>query len=83
MAEYSPALFASLVGELLGVGPDEVGPVAALGAVSIALFRPLLLLTWPPISAQRGGSGRGCFSSCSSATSHSPPWRPFPWLARY
>ena len=47
--EYSPAVYALLFGELLGVGEDEILPVAILGTVSVAttvaLFRPLLLDT--------------------------------------
>ena len=47
--EYSPAVYALLFGELLGVGDAEVAPVACIGALSIAatvaLFRPLLLCT--------------------------------------
>lgn len=58
--EYSPAVYALLFGELLGIGRAELVPVTALGAVSIAftvaLFRPLLLDTISPdLSAARGG----------------------------
>jgi zinc/manganese transport system permease protein len=45
--EYSQAVYALLFGEVLGVSNEDLGPVAVLSAVSIALivmlFRPLLL----------------------------------------
>ena len=51
-SEYSPAVYALLFGEPLGVGDDEILPVVLLGAASVAttvvLFRPLLLDTVSP-----------------------------------
>lgn len=45
--EYFQAIYALLFGEALGVSDADLGPVAALGAVSVVLivvlFRPLLL----------------------------------------
>jgi zinc/manganese transport system permease protein len=45
--EYSQGLYALLFGEVLGIAPGEIAPVAAIGAALITataiLFRPLLL----------------------------------------
>ena len=53
--EYFQAVYALLFGEVLGVSNEDLGPVAALGAVSVALvvilFRPLLLNS---VSAELG-----------------------------
>jgi zinc/manganese transport system permease protein len=53
--EYFQAVYALLFGEVLGVSNEDLGPVAALGAVSVALvvilFRPLLLSS---VSAELG-----------------------------
>ena len=50
--EYFQAVYALLFGEVLGVGAQALGPVAALSALSIglivALFRPLLLNSVSP-----------------------------------
>lgn len=50
--EYFQAVYALLFGETLGVGAADLGPVAALSALSIALivalFRPLLLSSVSP-----------------------------------
>jgi zinc/manganese transport system permease protein len=50
--EYFQAVYALLFGEVLGVGSEDLGPVAALSTVSIALivmlFRPLLLSSVSP-----------------------------------
>ena len=58
--EYSPAVYALLFGELLGVTRDELLPVGGLAIVSVALtaalFRPLLLETISPELA----TVRGC-----------------------
>lgn len=57
--EYAPAVTALLFGELLGIARAELVPVGLLAVVSvaltIALFRPLLLETISPeLSAARG-----------------------------
>jgi zinc/manganese transport system permease protein len=45
--EYSQEVFSLLFGEVLGVGADEIAPIAILSALSVAaiavMFRPLLL----------------------------------------
>jgi zinc/manganese transport system permease protein len=50
--EYFQAVYALLFGEVLGVSNADLGPVAGLGAVSVALvvilFRPLLLSSVSP-----------------------------------
>lgn len=61
--EYSPAVYALLFGELLGVTSQEIVPVGLLGAASVAatvaLFRPLLLDTISPtLGAARGTQPR-------------------------
>ncbi len=57
--EYSQAVYALLFGELLGVGSGEILPVALIGATSVALtlalFRPLLLDTVSPDLAAAHG----------------------------
>ena len=62
-SEYSPAVYALLFGEVLGVSSSDLLPVAALSAVAVALtvvlFRPLLLSSVAPELAQaRGVSNR-------------------------
>ena len=58
--EYSQAVYALLFGEVLGVSNEDLGPVAALSAVSVALivmlFRPLLLSSVSP----ELGEARAC-----------------------
>ncbi len=45
--EYSQSLYSLLFGEVLGIAPGEIAPVAAIGAAligaTVILFRPLLL----------------------------------------
>jgi zinc/manganese transport system permease protein len=57
--EYFQAIYALLFGEVLGVGAAELGPVAALSAVSVALivalFRPLLLSSVSPELGEANG----------------------------
>jgi zinc/manganese transport system permease protein len=57
--EYFQAVYALLFGEVLGVGAQDLGPVAALSALSIAmivaLFRPLLLSSVSPELAETIG----------------------------
>jgi zinc/manganese transport system permease protein len=57
--EYEPQLYSLLFGEVLGVNTEQLLPVAALGAVSIAgivlLYRPLMLSSVvPDVSQARG-----------------------------
>src|SRR5579871_423206 len=61
--EYFQAIYALLFGEVLGVSSQELAPIAALGAASIALiavlFRPLLLnAVSPELGEARGVSAR-------------------------
>ena len=61
--EYFQAVYALLFGEVLGVSNADLGPVAVLGAVSVALivilFRPLLLSSVSPeLGEARGVSAR-------------------------
>jgi zinc/manganese transport system permease protein len=61
--EYFQAVYALLFGEVLGVSSEDLGPVAVLSAVSIALivtlFRPLLLSSVSPeLGEARGVSAR-------------------------
>jgi zinc/manganese transport system permease protein len=61
--EYFQAVYALLFGEVLGVSSAEIGPVALLGVVSVALivilFRPLLLSSVSPeLGEARGVSAR-------------------------
>jgi hypothetical protein len=61
--EYFQAVYALLFGQVLGVSNADLGPVAVLGAVSVALivilFRPLLLSSVSPELAEvRGVSAR-------------------------
>ena len=57
--EYFQAVYALLFGEVLGVGAQDLGPLTALSAVSIALtvalFRPLLLSSISPELAETMG----------------------------
>ena len=61
--EYSQAVYALLFGQVLGVSNADLGPIAAVSAISIALmamlYRPLLLSSLSPELAEaRGVSGR-------------------------
>ena len=61
--EYFQAVYALLFGEVLGVSSEDLGPVVALSAISIALmvmlFRPLLLSSVSAeLGAARGVSAR-------------------------
>jgi zinc/manganese transport system permease protein len=61
--EYFQAVYALLFGQILGVSTADLGPVAVLGAVSVALivilFRPLLLSSVSPeLGEARGVSAR-------------------------
>jgi zinc/manganese transport system permease protein len=60
--EYAPEIYSLLFGEVLGVSRSEVWPIAALGAVSLAViataYRPLLLSSVLP----DGGAARGLSS---------------------
>jgi zinc/manganese transport system permease protein len=61
--EYFQAVYALLFGEVLGVSPAELGPIAVLSVVSVALivalFRPLLLSSVSPeLGEARGVSAR-------------------------
>jgi zinc/manganese transport system permease protein len=61
--EYFQAVYSLLFGEVLGVGTAELGPLAVLSMVSVALvlvlFRPLLLNSVSPELAEaRGVSAR-------------------------
>jgi zinc/manganese transport system permease protein len=61
--QYFQSVYALLFGEVLGVSSTELAPVAALGAVSVALivllFRPLLLSSVSSeLGAARGVSAR-------------------------
>lgn len=61
--EYFQAVYALLFGEVLGVSDTDLGPVAVLSALSVALililFRPLLLSSASPeLSEARGVSPR-------------------------
>ena len=63
-SEYSQEVYALLFGEVLGVSNSDLAPVAAISVLSIAitvvLFRPLLLSSVSPELAQaRGVSSRG------------------------
>jgi zinc/manganese transport system permease protein len=57
--EYEPEIFSLLFGEVLGIAPNEILPVAILGVVCIAavvvLYRPLILSSVvPEIGEARG-----------------------------
>lgn len=57
--EYFQAVYALLFGEVLGVSREDLGPVAALSAVSVALvvilFRPLMLSSVSPELGEASG----------------------------
>ena len=61
--EYFQAVYALLFGEVLGVGEDDLLPVAVIGAVAVAviaaLFRPLLLSSISTDLAAAGGVPAG------------------------
>jgi zinc/manganese transport system permease protein len=58
-SEYSQEVYSLLFGEVLGVSADEIAPVAIAGAISIAvtllLFRPLLLSSVSPELGEASG----------------------------
>jgi zinc/manganese transport system permease protein len=58
-SQYSQAVYSLLFGEVLGVGADEIAPVAILSAISIAalsiLYRPLLFSSMAPDLAEARG----------------------------
>jgi zinc/manganese transport system permease protein len=58
-SQYAPEIYSLLFGEVLGIGTNEIAPVAVLGAVSVAalvvLYRPLLLTSvMPALGESRG-----------------------------
>ncbi len=59
---YSQAVYALLFGEVLGVGAGDIGPIAAISALCIAitvvLFRPLLLNSVSPDLGEARGVPR-------------------------
>ncbi|HLH57735.1 MAG TPA: metal ABC transporter permease, partial [Streptosporangiaceae bacterium] len=61
--EYAQETYSLLFGEVFGIGADDVLPIVALGAVTIAaiavVFRPLLLSSaMPEVAEARGISSR-------------------------
>src|SRR5580692_6966620 len=58
-SQYAPEIYSLLFGEVLGIGTNEIVPVAILGAVSIVaimvMFRPLLLSSVAPESGEARG----------------------------
>jgi len=67
-AQYAPAVDALLFGELLGVSAAQLGPTVVITAVCllalVLLYRPLLLSTVLPDSAQARGVGAGVVELC-------------------
>lgn len=62
--QYASAIYSLLFGEVLGVAPSELWPIAALAAVSLAavgaLYRPLLLTSaLPEMGAAQGVRSTG------------------------
>jgi zinc/manganese transport system permease protein len=58
-SQYAPEIYSLLFGEVLGIGTNEIAPVAVLGTVSVAalvvLYRPLLLTSvMPALGESRG-----------------------------
>lgn len=57
--EYAPAIYSLLFGEVLGISTNQLGPTIGLALVSLAalaaLYRPLLLSSTLPDSAQARG----------------------------
>jgi zinc/manganese transport system permease protein len=58
-SQYAPEIYSLLFGEVLGIGTNEIVPVAILGTVSVAalvvLYRPLLLTSvMPALGESRG-----------------------------
>ncbi len=60
---YSQGVYALLFGEVFGIRSALIAPVAVLGAIAIAvtllLFRPLLLDSLSPELGEAAGTGRG------------------------
>jgi zinc/manganese transport system permease protein len=58
--EYAPEIYSLLFGEVLGISTNQLGPTIALAAASLAalalLYRPLLLSSILPDSAQARGA---------------------------
>jgi zinc/manganese transport system permease protein len=58
-SQYAPEIYSLLFGEVLGIGTNEIAPVAVLGTVCVAalvvLYRPLLLTSvMPTLGESRG-----------------------------
>ncbi len=58
-SQYAPEIYSLLFGEVLGISSNEIVPVAALGAVTLAalivLYRPLLLTSVMPALGEARG----------------------------
>jgi zinc/manganese transport system permease protein len=58
-SQYAPEIYSLLFGEVLGISSNEIAPVAALGAVTVAalivLYRPLLLTSVMPALGEARG----------------------------
>ena len=58
-SEYAQEIYSLLFGEVLGIGSNEIAPVAVLGAVTVAalilLYRPLLLTSVMPALGEARG----------------------------
>lgn len=57
--EYEPEIYGLLFGQVLGVAPDELPPIAVLGALALVailfLFRPLVWVSVAPAMSQARG----------------------------
>jgi zinc/manganese transport system permease protein len=58
-SQYAPEIYSLLFGEVLGISSNEIIPVAALGAVTVAalilIYRPLLLTSVMPALGEARG----------------------------
>jgi zinc/manganese transport system permease protein len=67
-SDYAPEVYALLFGEVLGISSAELVPTAAITAVSLValllLYRPLLLSSIVPESAQARGVNAGWVELC-------------------
>ena len=58
-SEYAPEIYSLLFGEVLGIGSNEIAPVAVLGAVTVFallfIYRPLLLSSAVPALGEARG----------------------------
>ena len=58
-SQYAPEIYSLLFGEVLGISSNEIAPVAALGAVTVAalivIYRPLLLTSVMPALGEARG----------------------------